>query len=490
MSTSMRSSIFARDVSRLDNNRSVARGNPSDHKITKPSVKNSSSKPRTIELNEVLTKNALPPLLSPTLPPWTADLHADIPKLDSPPKRVFAERTEHNGSHIYTFKQYTNGDRSLIVSLSVPKTKLSKLKDLHSVPKVRGLGISTGSRTVSESPPSSSHSSSASPPAHSEEPKKKVTRTDSPKTGISKSSVFKSAPNVSSVSTSVSSKQLQLPPVVTVSRKDKGKEKEKQKERPKGPDKTATKIGLEKTEPAKKEDDLKILSRKKIHWSNIARRKKHEADAYRKSNQYDLSVVASIDSLVMFVVSFSYEDQHSLAARRLLEVNSWKSLIPYASSVISGLEEMIKTPHETDLSTLLGLLFFLRGVIYKHLVDILKAEIKDNRQRGAGMEEITAFNDIIKFNSTLERDFWNGENILSYEKLRRDYPRTMAKSRKSLPKKEKSDLSVKPLTDAFYLPINPVVTDLKDISAITYSVLEEWCERERVNVKLAVQNSP
>lgn len=346
----------------------------------------------------------------------------DIPK---PPaiKRKSFEKIEHFGVHSYKLIE-TSKSKSLLLTLHVP----SYYKNKKSKPsKPVGLGIKQAS-----------------------EKSEKINSNEQPQK-IKKSSIFKTAHKEPS-------------PPSNNNNVENPKELKGSKE---------------------SQLDRSSLLAKNEEYLKIAKGKKHKGDESRAKN-LKVSLAYFLDSIIIYLVGFSYEDQSRRLSKKLYNDKTWLSLI-------SLIDHALKLSIDNSIGDIAGLCLQIKAVVYEHVCKILDEFIQLNnikRKKAKTKEEILAidenlinhFRNYSKYRELSKRSFIESESYLSVFKLQKKYPSIVESFQNQAGKNRLSrdtNFSLDPRTDSIQLPINTGVT-LKEICAYSLRVMKQWCRDEPV----------
>lgn len=84
----------------------------------------------------------------------------------------------------------------------------------------------------------------------------------------------------------------------------------------------------------------KSLRVKMHYWVEMARKKKHEADAAAANRMHHQAAVSGLDSAICFIRAFDLEDRADQVVSREPHARSWTTLVPYLGKMATYLESI------------------------------------------------------------------------------------------------------------------------------------------------------
>lgn len=130
-----------------------------------------------------------------------------------------------------------------------------------------------------------------------------------------------------------------------------------------------------------KEEFKANLILKKNYWIKIARQTKAESD---KTKDPILSIVISIDALLLYMISYDYDEKLKLVAELLPLERYWNSLYQDCSNLIVQLKQQISTTNEKSTSRtplteyiqlFIGILYQMKAIILKQVNSVFQKVI-------------------------------------------------------------------------------------------------------------------
>ncbi|ODV96168.1 hypothetical protein PACTADRAFT_2463 [Pachysolen tannophilus NRRL Y-2460] len=257
----------------------------------------------------------------------------------------------------------------------------------------------------------------------------------------------------------------------------------------------------------KRKEKSELFLSKSKHFVNLATLKKRESDSLRNKNSQlshsvcKKSLLISIDSLIIFIVAFDYEDKSRLVLKLLASEDSWLSLLPFLNSIIRNIEEAMEliengnhTGNENDnrrgssLRYLLGLVHLIKGMVYQHLEEICtkkitnshlktKTIIEDHKKKL--LKDLIVKNSLssIDYRENLNQSFTIFEKYLNYTNIKISFPQTFKKRSLVIEPKPLKE-SLRPSADPYYLPINSCYSTFQEVVGFSYNLVKEWSETQ------------
>lgn len=231
--------------------------------------------------------------------------------------------------------------------------------------------------------------------------------------------------------------------------------------------------------------DHSSLLAKNEEYLKIAKDKKHKGDELRNKN-LKISLMYFMDSVIIYLIGFNYEDQSRRLLKKLYNDKTWLSLI-------SLIDHALKLSTDNKIVDIAGLCLQIKAVVYEHVCKILDEFIQLNnvkRKKAKTNEEILKIDETLinhfknysKYRELSKKSFIQSERFLSIFKIEKNYPSivdfyTKQPERNRLIKDK--EFLLDPLNDHIHLPINTGVT-LKEICAYSLRVVKQWCQDEHV----------
>lgn len=197
--------------------------------------------------------------------------------------------------------------------------------------------------------------------------------------------------------------------------------------------------------------DQQVTSGKK-EWQQLvaqAKDSKHKSDQMRSQQKSLPTILYSIDSILLFVMGFSQNDGPSLLA-------DWNNLLSYIKHTIFLARKIHERTKEASVQTLAGLLFFLKGSVERHVLDMILAS-PENDIKASELHE------------SVKKSFTEGEFLMGYDTIRSKFPEAFS-LRKAHPIR-KSAAAIKDYR-SFYLPLG-YHTDLNQVVGLGTAILHE-----------------
>jgi len=227
------------------------------------------------------------------------------------------------------------------------------------------------------------------------------------------------------------------------------------------------------------------LIAKNERYLKIAKDKKHKGDGMRKQD-LKLSITYFMDSLIVFLVGFNYEDQSRRLLKKLYNDKNWLSLI-------SLIDHVLRICTDNEIMDIAGLCLQIKVVVYEHVCKILDEFIQLNnvkRKKAKTDEEILKIDDNLnnhfknysKYKELCKKSLIQSERYLPIFKIQKKYPSIIEFYEKQPDRNRlfKDPVYIlEPSTDNIHLPINSTVT-LKEMCAYSLKVVKKWCQDENV----------
>ncbi|CCH41346.1 hypothetical protein BN7_885 [Wickerhamomyces ciferrii] len=358
---------------------------------------------------------------------------------NKPIKRKSFEKIENYGLHQLRFIE-KGDDKSLFVTLNVPSyyKNNKRIKKSNSTTKLQGLGIKQ---------------QQAGDQSRPIEPRANIK-----KSVFNTNSVHSPSPSIHSTFSSKSTPKVQdqhlAPPSTSTS----------------------------STSSSSEHQNLKLQNEK---YLKIASVKKHKGDELREKN-LKLGLTYFMDSLIIYLVAFNYEDQSRRVAKKLFNDKLWLSLI-------SLIDHTLRLSKEVGINDIAGLCLQIKAVVYEHVCNILnefiQLKILKRKHVKSDVELIKIDDSLVnhyknynKFIELSKQSFIESDEYLSIFKLQDKYPniiKLFEKQGKTRENKSTKDYYLRPNEDLIHLPINTGIT-LKEICSYSLKVMKQWCVNEKI----------
>lgn len=240
------------------------------------------------------------------------------------------------------------------------------------------------------------------------------------------------------------------------------------------------------------------LLRNKMHkWIGLAREQKHAADRATNNDDHTMAAVLNMDSLICFVVGFDYEDRADSMLKRDPTPNSWATLVQHITRLVLMFEN-----HK--LNILAGVCYQIRALIHLRMITCYRSVIKHKMKLINSIEpDIAKSNkaaELVTLNTELQAqtlqliaaqesssaDFMRGLDLLSIEHVRADFPRTWKERAHSPQPANKREGGYRPMENEFYLPLH-TFSSLQEAAAFGYKITKEWADINEVTIEWALE---
>lgn len=193
---------------------------------------------------------------------------------------------------------------------------------------------------------------------------------------------------------------------------------------------------------------------------NQAKDSKHKSDQMRKQQKSVHTILLAIDSILLFIMGFGQNDGPSL-------LTDWNNLILYIKHTISLARIIHEKTKKAIVETLAGLLFFLKGSVERHVMEMMLRSPDSDIKRISELYE------------SVKKSFTEGEYLMGFEAVRNKFPQTFS-HRKLLPiRGASSDYK------NFYLPLG-CHSDLNQAVGLGRAILQETNDRDKCGLVLGV----
>lgn len=236
-----------------------------------------------------------------------------------------------------------------------------------------------------------------------------------------------------------------------------------------------------------KEEAKTTLVNKKNYWLNMAREIDRRVD---QTEDPLLRIVMQFDSLLIYMISYDYDEKLKLIANVLPSERYWNMTYQSLKSFINNIEGFYNSLEQhlrvrTYISFFIGLLYQERALILKRINSILKKVIDLYMAKTTGTGDVGAelHNKIIELQQkTIENfdeiteNFASAQNFLSISpSVSINFPKTWYNRSSKVSPKHINDSSLIPGIDNYYLPIG-IYTDLQEMNGLIYNCLREFIE--------------
>ncbi|KAG5355582.1 hypothetical protein CJU90_6677 [Yarrowia sp. C11] len=394
---------------------------------------------------------SLPPMLSPTLPPWTDSVVVEFPKMLSPTLPAVFEFGSTKKTVQKTGLSHEMKDKSFPVTLKVSKRVLSRLDGRTQV---------KSEEDTRDEKPTNGHTKRDKEREREREREREKER-------------------------EVREKERER-------EKDREREREREREdsRSRIPpardlDKsiTPTKAKSKAVSPTRDEEtkqQWKVLRKKMRIWLDFARAKKHLSDAKFATEEYALASAAAMDSLLCYIVSFNYEERADILTNRPPQDKSWNSLVNFVNRV-NFLLDNAKQPHLVSCCCLMRAMIHVRiGLVLGNQAKVL-ARGNANNDEILGAEALALA--LCRNQEGLTADFKRGNKGLPLSQISQNFPQTYAKrTRTGSPVLH--DGGYRPWSDEYALPLH-VYSSLQEAAALGWNMTDEWIRAEGLKYEWA-----
>lgn len=250
-------------------------------------------------------------------------------------------------------------------------------------------------------------------------------------------------------------------------------------------------LRLSFTEEEKEEFKANLIL-KKNYWIKIARQTKAESD---KTKDPTLSIVISVDALLLYMIAYDYDEKLKLVAELLPLERYWNSLYQDCSNLIVQLKQQISTTNEKSSSRkplteyiqlFIGILYQMKAIILKQVNSVFQKVIdlyifKKTNNKNGPLNELN--NKIIELQqSTINNynksiaNFAKAESFFSMtSQLSVNFPKTWYNKSPHMNPTQTYETSFVPGSDNYFLPIG-MYSELREISGFMFSCLREFSE--------------
>lgn len=239
----------------------------------------------------------------------------------------------------------------------------------------------------------------------------------------------------------------------------------------------------DKISAEQREKYYRLLRSKMHNWIDLAREKKHESDNATKDGKDALACVISMDSLFAFIVGFDYEDRAEIMMKKDPHPNSWATLIPYTSRLIRMFEI-------GDHGELKGLAYQIRALIHLRIAatshQLLQKTIKLIKEKSP-QEDTKKLHEELQTHSTkcaashdsVSSDFRKGMQDLSIDCIEKKFPKAWQGRDMTCNPVRTHHGGYRPMEDPYFVPLH-VFSSLQDGCAFGYAIVKEWADKRGI----------
>lgn len=248
------------------------------------------------------------------------------------------------------------------------------------------------------------------------------------------------------------------------------------------------------TEEEKEEYKANLIL-KKNYWIKIAKQTKAEAD---KTKDPTLSIVISIDALLLYMIAYDYDEKLKLISEVLPLERYWNSLYQDCTNLIVQLKQSIpkkisneksssRIPLNEYIQSFIGILYQMKALILKQVNSVFQKVIdeyifkKNNSNKNDLLNELN--NKIIELQqstiSNYNKAIANFSKAESYFSMTTqasvNFPKTWYNKSPHINPIQTYETSFVPGGDNYFLPIG-MYSELKEIGGFMFSCLREFSE--------------
>ncbi|ODV81022.1 uncharacterized protein CANTADRAFT_25306 [Suhomyces tanzawaensis NRRL Y-17324] len=237
-------------------------------------------------------------------------------------------------------------------------------------------------------------------------------------------------------------------------------------------------------------EETKIqLQSKKNHWLSLAKAANQRADSYKGTHDL-LSVIIQVDSLILRMISYDYDERSKIVSDVLPSERSWKLLVKEISQLIDEIDKLariLKDKNQLEfLKILVCILFQTQAVVLKRINSILTKVIQlyINKNNSAGelngkiieLQQLTINN-----NSLIIENFMNSKPNYVNAIIPIKFPVTWFKKSLEMESSQQDHIldnchnNIKPSNQLYYLPIG-VYSNMNEITCFLYNILHEFID--------------
>lgn len=234
-----------------------------------------------------------------------------------------------------------------------------------------------------------------------------------------------------------------------------------------------------------KEDVKNNLNNKKNYWIKIARTCQRQAE---QTQDLVLSLVMNLDSIILFMISYDYDEKLKRIADILPSERYWVSAYSDITALIDQLEKS-RSSIDTQ-SKLRNYIPFFIGLLYQSKTAVLRRansilqKVIDLYTKKSSHGDIGELNGKIielqqqcmaNFSSMISDTAKGQEYISKSPSISINFPKTWQRRSPQMNPHEGSDASLFPGGDKYYLPIG-IYSDIREVSGLLFNSLKEFSE--------------
>lgn len=246
----------------------------------------------------------------------------------------------------------------------------------------------------------------------------------------------------------------------------------------------------DKISTEQREKYYRLLRSKMRNWIDLARQRKHDSDNATKLGKDLTAVTISMDSLFAFIVGFDYEDRAELMIKKDPHFNSWATLVPYTTRLIRIFENH-------NIKELKGLTYCIRALIHMRIGSVAHGSLQKVLR---SIKEVTNLEELKKLYKELESssskyvasqesaisDFRRGCFDLTIDSIEKKFPKTWKGRDTAYNSIRKHDGGYRPTEDPYCVPLQ-VFSSLQDGCALGYAIVKEWAVDNNIDSKWAIE---
>lgn len=231
-----------------------------------------------------------------------------------------------------------------------------------------------------------------------------------------------------------------------------------------------------------KEEVKNNLNNKKNYWVKVARNCQRQAE---QTHDTLLSLVINLDSVLLFMISYDYDEKLKLIANILPSERYWVSTYSDITNIIDLLERFRSSPDTQSkvknyLPFFIGLLYQSKTAILRRVNAILQKVIelytkKSHKEDLNGKIIELQQQSMMNYTSMISDTAKGQEYLLKCPSISVKFPKTWHRRSSQIGPHEGSDTSLYPSGDKFYLPIG-IYSDIREVSGLLFSSLKEFSE--------------
>ncbi|RLV94009.1 hypothetical protein JA1_002128 [Spathaspora sp. JA1] len=236
---------------------------------------------------------------------------------------------------------------------------------------------------------------------------------------------------------------------------------------------------------SQREDIKQSLQTKKNHWLQLSKSTKLKCES---CNDEFLSIIINIDSILLKIVSFDFDERSKIISQVLPSERSWKLLDEEINELIFKIEKYSKFTKDKIILEFLKILncilFQARAIILKRinslLTNVIESYIKKDDAKVNGkiieLQQLALAN-----NNLIQEHFMNSRPTFINSSIPLRFPITWFNKSLNLeiPQREynlnKFDNDIKPTNQVYYLPFG-IYTNMNEFTAFLYNIMNEFID--------------